>query len=215
MLYRSAAQPCATPTFKHIYGDKLARALKAGKLSASYRALLAHDLATGAVAIRLSRKQGIVLTHANATYVSAIAGMSESERAALRRGQLSLLTRTPPSERHPDLWYRAKARCQQGDKCARPGHPADGRRGGVRIMSIPTRPHVRDDAANEAAERALRGATQVSDDNTGRAAGDSRSHEGRGSQAHRLSESDGRSPHRPPPKSPHHSAKNVEVCHVL
>ena len=56
MLYRSAAQPCATPTFKHIYGDKLARALKAGKLSASYRALLAHDLATGAVAIRLSRR---------------------------------------------------------------------------------------------------------------------------------------------------------------
>ena len=93
MLYRSAAQPCATPTFKHIYGDKLARALKAGKLSASYRALLAHDLATGAVAIRLSRKQAIALTHANATYVSAIAGMSESERAALRRGQLSLLAR--------------------------------------------------------------------------------------------------------------------------
>ena len=56
MLYRSAAQPCATPTFKHIYGGKLARALKAGKLSASYRALLAHDLATGAVAIRLSRR---------------------------------------------------------------------------------------------------------------------------------------------------------------
>jgi len=70
MLYRSAAQPCATPTFKHIYGDKLARALKAGKLSASYRALLAHDLATGAVAIRLSRKQAIALTHANATYVT-------------------------------------------------------------------------------------------------------------------------------------------------
>ena len=70
MLYRSAAQPYATPTFKHIYGDKLARALKAGKLSASYRALLAHDLATGAVAIRLSRKQAIALTHANATYVT-------------------------------------------------------------------------------------------------------------------------------------------------
>ena len=70
MLYRSAAQPCATPTFKHIYGGKLARALKAGKLSASYRALLAHDLATGAIAIRLSRKQAIVLTHANATYVT-------------------------------------------------------------------------------------------------------------------------------------------------
>jgi len=215
MLYRSAAQPCATPTFKHIYGGKLARALKAGKLSACYRALLAHDLATGAIAIRLSRKQAIVLTHANATYVSAIAGMSESERAALRGGQLSLLARVaPPSERRPGLWYRAKARCPQGDECARPDHPADGRRGGVRIMSIPTRPHVRDDAANEAAERALRGATPVSDDNTGRAAGDSRSHEGRGSQAHRLSESDGRSPHRPPSKSPHHSAKNVEVRRV-
>jgi hypothetical protein len=102
MLYRSAAQPYATPTFKHIYGDKLARALKAGKLSASYRALLAHDLATGAVAIRLSRKQAIALTHANATYVSAIAGMSESERAALRRGQLSLLARVNRRRRPSD-----------------------------------------------------------------------------------------------------------------
>ena len=69
MLYRSAAQPRATPTFKHIYGGKLAHALKAGKLS-TCRALLAHDLATGAVAIWLSRKQTIALTHANATYVT-------------------------------------------------------------------------------------------------------------------------------------------------
>jgi hypothetical protein len=76
MLYRSPAQPCATPTFTHIYGGKLARALKAGKLSASYRALLAHNLATGAVAIRLSRKHAIALTHANATYAAQKAEVS-------------------------------------------------------------------------------------------------------------------------------------------
>jgi hypothetical protein len=76
VLYRSAAQPCATATFKHIYGGKLTRALKPGKLSASYRALLAHDLATGAVAIRLSRKQAIALTHANATYAAQKAEVS-------------------------------------------------------------------------------------------------------------------------------------------
>jgi hypothetical protein len=63
MLYRSAALPCATPNFKHIYGGKLDPALKAGKLSASYCvALLAHDLATGAGAIRLSRKRAIAPT---------------------------------------------------------------------------------------------------------------------------------------------------------
>jgi hypothetical protein len=79
-----------TRTVRRVERARLAAALKANRLTASQRALLAFEFITGAAVLRLDRALAIELSGTNATYLSAVAGMTPAERESLKDGELSL-----------------------------------------------------------------------------------------------------------------------------
>jgi hypothetical protein len=73
-----------------LLGKSLAKLARKG--SATDRALLAVD-ATGATVDGLTSQQATALAHANHTYVAALRGMTEHERAEVKAGRIKLTDR--------------------------------------------------------------------------------------------------------------------------
>jgi hypothetical protein len=66
-------------------------------MSASERALLAHDIARGEVEIsRPTLCQAVQLARANRTYASRVARLSSDDREKIRDGSLKLPNKLPP-----------------------------------------------------------------------------------------------------------------------
>lgn len=82
-------QAPVTKASRNINGRKLSRRLKKG-LSPAFRALLAHELETGAVLHDLTRRQACKLLQVSPSYVATLAKIDPEQRAMIARGQLSL-----------------------------------------------------------------------------------------------------------------------------
>jgi hypothetical protein len=88
---------------KDINGRKLSRRLKKG-LSPAFRALLAHDLETGAVRLHdLTRRQACRLMQVSAGYVATVARTDPENRKKIESGQLPLaVLHKAPTDRQLD-----------------------------------------------------------------------------------------------------------------
>jgi hypothetical protein len=88
---------------KDINGRKLSRRLKKG-LSPTFRALLAHDLETGAAQLHdLTRRQACQLMQVSAGYVTTVAKTNPEDRKKIESGQIPLAAlHTTPTDRQLD-----------------------------------------------------------------------------------------------------------------
>jgi hypothetical protein len=83
---------------KPIIGDRLSRNLR--YLSKDWRAVLAHETATGAAQLYFpTRKQAAALFGVSLRYVTAVAGLTPEQRELVKRRRLTLssvVNRKPP-----------------------------------------------------------------------------------------------------------------------